>query len=119
MDLATLSKIAQNVASGGLAHVDWQGLKTQLGAVAEQAIVPVIDGEASDLKTFGAAIGSDMVMAIMQGNTAWQGRLKDQMKVLEELGRIRTNKGSWDLAEQSLSLVFRAAVAAIGASIPK
>ena len=94
-------------------NVDWQGLEQALGALAHEALIPVLEGEAADLKSFGYEIGKDMVAAILQANQDWQFKLKGQLKLLAEIGRVRTNGASWDFASQALSLVFRAAVAGL------
>lgn len=115
MDLSNvLADIATRVRANALSY-DWESLKAVLGDVAHQALIPLIEGEASDLRDFALGIGKDMVFAIMTGDHLWHQRLEGQLQALAELGRIRSNRAQWDFARQVLKLVFQAAVGAVGA----
>lgn len=102
-----------------LDKIDWE----KLGASLEKPIVDglriVTSGAEDDLKAFGLRISVHMATALQFENTeerdALMAELYGQLEALAEVNRIRLVGSGWDTAKKILSVVFKAAVATIGA----
>lgn len=115
-DVADLMALGEKLVTN-FAAVDWAALEAELATLVKQAVVPVLDGAAEDVKKFAELIGKNMVLAIMTGNVRWQEQLRGQLSILAEISRVRSSAASWDLAEQVVALIFHAAVSGLKAAL--
>lgn len=99
-------------------EIDWDGLGKKLGEQGLDLLKDALDGGAEDLKKYGVEIGKDMVRAVRDDRPELQRELKEQMKLIGEMNRIRLNNTTWDFVGSSflrLAKVARIALLAGGA----
>lgn len=116
-----------------LQSIDWRALASHLGDTAADALAgrsslvaslikegeadaaPVVTGAFEDIRMFGFLVAQDMVIAHATGDEAWQRELGDQIKALAERTRVRVDVARWQFVERVFTMLFRAAVGALGA----
>jgi hypothetical protein len=67
----------------------------------------VLEGAESDLKSFGADIAKEVLKASASSDLEWRAQLLDQIKLLGEINRIRTNAAGWQIAFKVISAAFQ------------
>lgn len=98
---------------------DAGALEAGLGTMLVTDLAPFISGSVEDLRTFGLGIAADFTRAILSGKKELTDELKGQVRLLVEIQRIRIEVVDWKLTQDVLGLIFKAAVAGVGAAIPR
>lgn len=77
-----------------LPGVDLGKLENEAKEILKAQLDKVLEGAKEDVEEFVKEISKDMIRAIMEGRDDLKQALKDQLKVLAEINRIRiTNAG--------------------------
>ena len=88
---------------------DWAALTDELSNIATESLTDLKAGVEADLKEFGAVIAGDMVLAIKNGDKELQEELKNQVRALGEVHRIRLVQEQWEILDRVLSVALRVA----------
>lgn len=98
--------------------MNWEAFVEGLGDEATAALKGLVDGAQEDLKTYGKAIAKDMVAAVRDNRPEIQSELREQLKVLAEIHRIRLVGTTWDfVVERLFQLVKVARLALLSAGV--
>lgn len=101
----------------GELKIDFEGLGKEIGAEGLSLLKGYFEGAKDDLKSFGMAIGADLVHAVRSGDEEWRAELMAQIKTVAEIQRVRLNGISWELATSILFTIAKVAVKAIGFAV--
>ena len=96
-----------------MAQIDWKSLKGELSDYVVKSLKGTIQDAEADLKAYGTAIASGLIIAIRTGDADLAKELKAQVKVLAEIHRVKLNKKVEGLMNKFMDVGLRIGMAAM------
>ena len=83
-----------------LSKFDVSALKDGLTESLRVGFKDVVQGTEADVELFAQALAADLFDVIEEGNADAEAQIRDQIKVLAEINRVRVNGFAWATAER-------------------
>lgn len=94
-------------------EINWERLGRDLGNEAMGALKGALEGAQGDIKQYGSEIGKDLVRAVREDRPALGAEVREQLKTLAEIQRVRLNNATWDFVEEKLMQIVKVARVAL------
>jgi hypothetical protein len=99
-----------------MGEVNWEELAKGLGDQATDVLKGLAKGAAEDLQKFGKDIALDLVRCIKENRPEVEAEVKEQMKVLAEINRIKFEGAAGAFASQAIVILAKTARVALAAA---
>lgn len=99
-----------------MSEVNWEELARGLGDQAVDMLKGLAQGAQEDLKSFGKDIALDLVRCVRENRPEVEAEVKEQMKVLAEIHRIKFEGAAGAFARDAVAILARTARVALAAN---
>lgn len=96
-----------------MSDVNWEELASGLGDQAVDVLKGLAKGAEEDLKKFGKDIAVDLLRCVKEGRPEVEAELKEQMKVLAEIHRIKFEGAAGAFAMDAITILAKTARVAL------
>lgn len=96
-----------------MAEIDFESLGKSLGAQGVDLLKGLLSGAKEDLQAYGQEIGKDLIRAVKEDRPELEAELKEQLKLIAEIHRIRLNETTWEFVGSVFTSLAKAARTAL------
>jgi hypothetical protein len=94
--------------------LNWTLIRKEIGDILSESLADLVEGAEEDLKSYGAEIANNMIVAIRTGRKDLQRELQDQFVMLGEIHRIRLTNEAEVVLGRVIDIGMRIGRAALG-----
>lgn len=99
-----------------MSQVDFEALGKTIGGQAVELFSGLVEGAAADLQAYGEEISKDLLRAVRDDRPEIAAEVKNQIKLLAEIHRLRTVSTSWEVVANAALMLAKAARAGLQAA---